>query len=154
MIDLEAQNNELRRAIAQLGDKLTRVLPPLTESPGLSSPPAHPDRAVPKPEPEAPKLPEVSLVDERKVIKPKPSRGLISANAIGQLQEIAQQAKVKLPSYEPKGSHPTFECLCRFKYLGEHHFAKGHGLNKRAAKIDAAVELLKELGYTVSTRGQ
>ena len=147
MLDLEAQNNELRKAISQLGDKLTRVLPPLTESPELSSPPAHPNRAVPKTELEAPKPPEVPVVDEPKAIKPKPSRGLISANAIGQLQEIAQQAKVKLPAYESRGSHPNFECLCRFKFLGKHHFAKGHGLNKKAAKIDAAVELLRALGY-------
>ena len=150
MLDLEAQNNELRKAISQLGDQLTRVLPPLTESPGLSSPPAHPNRAVREPEPEAANPPEVSLVDESKVIKPKPSRGLISANAIGQLQEIAQQAKVKLPSYEPRGSHPNFECLCRFKFLAEHHFAKGHGLNKKAAKIDAATEMLRVLGYTLT----
>ena len=148
MLDLEAQNDELRRAISQIGDKLTRVLPPLAERSELSAPPAHPNRTtIPEPEPEVPK-PPAALVDERKVMKPKPSRGLISANAIGQLQEIAQQAKVKLPAYEPRGSHPNFECLCRFKFLGEHHFAKGHGANKKAAKIDAAAELLRVLGYT------
>ena len=147
MLDLEAQNNELRRAISQLGDKLTRLLPPLAEIPELSSPPAHPNRAVLQPEPEAPKSTEGSPRDEAKVLKPRPSKGLISANAIGQLQEIAQQAKVKLPAYESRGSHPNFECLCRFKFLGEHHFAKGQGLNKKAAKIDAAVELLRALGY-------
>ena len=148
MLDLEAQNNELRKAISQLGDQLTRALPPLTERPELSSPPAHPDRAVQEPEPEAPKPSEVPLADERKAIKPKPSRGIISANAIGQLQEIAQQAKVKLPAYEPRGSHPNFECFCRFKFLAEYHFAKGHGPNKKAAKVDAATEMLRTLGYT------
>ena len=152
MLDLEAQNDELRRAISQIGDKLTRVLPPLAESPELSAPPAHPNRTILEPEPEAPE-PPAALVDERKVMKPKPSRGLISANAIGQLQEIAQQAKVKLPVYEPRGSHPNFECLCRFKFLGEHHFAKGHGANKKAAKIDAAAELLRTLGYTFTKDG-
>ncbi len=153
MLDLEAQNDELRRAISQIGDKLTRVLPPLAERAELSSPPAHPDRAVPESESESPKLPSAALINERKVIKPKPSGGLISANAIGQLQEIAQQAKVKLPSYEPRGSHPNFECLCRFKFIGEHHFAKGHGKNKKAAKIDAAAELLRVLGYTFTKEG-
>ena len=125
---------------------LPSFLPPLSDSPSLSTPPAHPTRTGSEPEPEASK---VLPPTEPKALKPRPTRGVISANAIGQLQEIAQQAKVKLPSYEPRGSHPNFECLCRFKFLGDHHFAEGSGLNKKAAKIDAAVELLKELGYSV-----
>ena len=55
MLDLEAQNDELRRAISQIGDKLTRVLPPLAERSELSAPPAHPNRTtIPEPEPEVP----------------------------------------------------------------------------------------------------
>ncbi len=142
MLGLEAQNAELRRAIAQLGDQLTRALPSLSESSELSPPPDHPNRAATEPETKqsATELSPPPALN-------KPSRGKISANAIGQLQEIAQEAKVKLPSYEPRGSHPNFECVCRFKFLGEHHLAKGSGLNKKAAKINAAVEMLKRLGY-------
>ena len=136
ILDLETQNNELRRAVSQISDQLTQSLPPLAQSSALAAPPAHPSRTVQAPEPKLKPEP-----------KPKPSRGLIGANAIGQLQEIAQQAKVKLPDYEPKGSDPNFECLCRFKFLGEHHFVKGRGSNKKAAKVDAAVEMLQALGY-------
>ena len=138
ILDLETQNNELRRAVSQISDQLTQALPPLAQSSALAAPPAHPSRTVQAPEPEPKLKPEP---------KPKPSRGLIGANAIGQLQEIAQQAKAKLPDYEPKGSDPNFECLCRFKFLGEHHFVKGRGSNKKAAKVDAAVEMLQALGY-------
>lgn len=60
---------------------------------------------------------------------------------------IAQKTKVKLPSYELRGSHPNFECLYRFKSIGECHFANGRSINKKAAKVDAATELLKVLGY-------
>lgn len=139
ILDLEAQNNELRRAVLQISDKLTQALPPLVQTAELAAPPIHPTRTVLKPEQVEPEL--------NQVLKTKPKRGLIGANAIGQLQEIAQQTKVKLPSYEPHGSDPNFECHCRFKLLGEHHFAKGRGSNKKAAKVDAAVEMLQILGY-------
>jgi len=151
MLDLESQNQELRQMIAQLGEKLTRALPPLTDSPDLSPPPVHPNRAADRTNPEPSELSKAS--PEPKALNQRPTRGTIGANAIGQLQEIAQQAKVKLPGYEPRGSSPNFECICRFKFLGEHHFAKGRGLSKKAAKIDAAVELLKELGYSVPGKG-
>lgn len=143
ILNLEAQNNELRRAIAQLGEQLTRALPSLSESPELSPSPGHPNRVVTDPEIKQPAI-ELSSPPALN----KPSRGKISTNAIGQLQEIAQEAKVKLPSYEPRGSHTNFECVCRFKFIGEHHLAKGGGLNKNAAKIDAAVKMLNRLGYT------
>ncbi|PZO12062.1 MAG: hypothetical protein DCF25_18290 [Leptolyngbya foveolarum] len=142
ILDLEAQNNELRRAVLQISDQLTQSLPPLPQMSELTAPPAHPNRMVPEPDrTESESEPEAKP-------KSKPSRGLIGSNAIGQLQEIAQQAKVKLPFYEPKGSDPNFECLCRFKFLGEHHVAKGRGSSKKAAKVDAAVEMLRVLGYT------
>ena len=140
ILDLEAQNNELRRAVSQISDQLTQSLPPLAQMSELTAPPIYPNRPVLEPKSKQ----EPKLKPEP---KPKPCRGLIGANAIGQLQEIAQQAKVKLPAYESQGSHPNFECLCRFKFLGEYHAAKGHGLNKKAAKINAAVELLRALGY-------
>lgn len=82
-------------------------------------------------------------------LRTEPSRGKISVNVIGQLKEIAQQAEVKLPSYEPYSSHPNFECICRFKFIGEHHFGKGSGLNKKAAKINAVVKILRQLGYSL-----
>lgn len=129
--------------IAQLGEQLTRALPSLSESPELSPPPGHPNRAVAEPEIKQPVI-ELSSPPAFN----KPSRGKISANAIGQLQEIAQEAKVKLPSYEPRGSHLNFGWACRFKFLDDHHLAKGGGLNKKAAKIDAAVKMLNRLGYT------
>lgn len=62
---------------------------------------------------------------EEQMLKLKLASGMTSGNVIIQLQEIAQQAKVKLPSYGPRGSHPNFECLCRFKFLGEHRPVKG-----------------------------
>lgn len=140
ILDLEAQNNELRRAVLQISDQLTQALPPLAQMSELTAPPAHPNRMVLEPEPkQEPKL--------KQEAKPKPRRGLIGANAIGQLQEIAQQAKVKLPDYEPKGSDPNFECLCRFKFLGEPHVVTGLGSNKKAAKVDAATQMLQTLGY-------
>ena len=101
MLDLEAQNNELKQAIAQLSQQLSQALPPLSQSPNLATPPAHPSRAVPDAEVEVLAIPEHT----EQALKPRPSRGRISANAVGQLQEIAQKAKAKMPIYELSGAN-------------------------------------------------
>ena len=146
ILDLEAQNNELKQAIAQLSQQLSQALPSLSQSPDLATPPARPTRAVSDAKVEVLEIPEHT----EQALKPRPSKGRISANAIGQLQEIAQKAKAKMPVYELIGANTDFECECRFCLLGERHFVKGQGTSKKAAKVEAAVKMLLSLGYTHS----
>lgn len=146
MLDLEAQNNELRKAIAQLSKQLSQALPSLANSSNLATPPAHPARTASKDEAEVLDIPKHT----EQALKPRPSKGRITANAIGQLQEITQQAKMKMPVYEISGANTDFECACLLKFFGEQYCAKGRATNKKAAKTKAATEMLLLLGYTHS----
>ena len=78
----------------------------------------------------------------------RPCQGEITSNPVGQLQELTQLSKVKLPHYVYERISSGFNCRCRVQLYGFQVESEGSGISKKAAKRASAVAALAELGFT------
>ncbi|NEZ68028.1 hypothetical protein D0962_35755 [Leptolyngbyaceae cyanobacterium CCMR0082] len=69
-------------------------------------------------------------------------------NPISQLQEICHKHQVRLPQYAFGHCEQGFSCECQAKVLGKQLATTGSGPNKKSAKRSAAIEVLRQLGYS------